>query len=355
MAKEQLFFFLLSVNHTPLVFRDSLVLPEYISFGNEIEVNGIDLKNAEEDVAYFNAIHQLKDNYGFIAKKDETVDAEITTPILHNSKSKWSLFYDMYTLLNETGAQIDDNTSCHVHYGTHMINTPQKLALLLKTLVVFEPIIFKFGYGEENRPREAIRYAPDQAIFSLMMTPQRVRKFVDVLESYNFKNPGLMHAAFKTFLAEDLHSRPVFNFMNFDFTKLQYGISFDEPREDDHLEVRCNNGTLKPEIAQNYINLVAHILWAVNEGKIDEAYVEKEYAKYRKKRYHFDTPYMIIVNEEEGMRYNRLLDGFDTIRLDKALKLADMIFETEIDKVYFLKQYLKLFEVSEEYVHGLFK
>ena len=39
--------------------------------------------------------------------------------------------------------------------------------------------------------------------------------------------------------------------------------------------------------------------------------------------------------------------------MDKALKLADMIFETELDKCFFLKQYLKLFRAEPEYVESL--
>ena len=64
---------------------------------------------------------------------------------------------------------------------------------------------------------------------------------------------------------------------------------------------------------------------------------------------------MIIENQEEGMRYNRMLSGFDNIRMDKALKLADMIFLNDIDKFYFLKQYLKLFNAKEDVVLGMIK
>ena len=50
-----------------------------------------------------------------------------------------------------------------------------------------------------------------------------------------------------------------------------------------------------------------------------------------------------------------MLNGFGKIKLEKALKLADMIFDTETDKYYFLKQYLKLFQADPEYIRGLVK
>lgn len=350
LSESQLRDLLLKINNLPLRFRRNLNLPSYISFGNEIEVNNLNLSSAEFVVELFNDVHDLKSNQRFVVKEDQTVDSEITSPILTDTEEQWELFRDMYEVLNGTGATIGENTSCHIHYGTHMINTPHKLSLLLKTLVVFEPIIFKFGYGEDMTARESIVYRDERVIFSPIMFPQRVRKFTDVLDNYKRSSPGVMSSCFKSFLTQDMHYRPVFNFNNFDFSKLQYEIEYDSPNKDDHLEVRCNNGTLKPEIAQNDINLVAHIIWAVNEGLMDEEYIEQEYAKYKKKKYNFDCPYMIIDSFEQGEKYNRLLAGFDKVRLDKAIKLADMVFITDIDKLYFLKQYLKLFSVKDDVV-----
>ena len=74
-----------------------------------------------------------------------------------------------------------------------------------------------------------------------------------------------------------------------------------------------------------------------------------------KKRYNFDSFCAILYDENKVAQYNRLLEGFGKIKLEKALKLADMIFDTETDKYYFLKQYLKLFKAESEYIKGLVK
>ncbi|HIS17473.1 MAG TPA: amidoligase family protein [Candidatus Coprovivens excrementavium] len=355
LSMEQLELFLKRVNVTPLKFRKSLDLPEYISFGNEIEINGIDFNTAEIIVGLFNDVHDLYDKDRFNLHEEETAAAEIVTPILTNQPWDWVHLAEMFATLKDTGATIAGNTSSHLHIGTHRINTPQKLSLLLKTLVVFEPIIFKFGYGITNEPRDFLTAKENFSIFSPMMTPKRVRNFTDALDSYNYNSQGIMRSKFIDFLAPDLRFRPVFNFKDFDFSKLHYGITMENPQDDDHFEVRCFNGTLQPEIVQNNINLITHIMIAVIEGRIDEEYVLAEYEKYKKKRYNFDVFCAILHDTAKIDQYNRLLDGYNKVKIDKALKLADMIFSNELDKIYFLKQYLKLFDVDNEIVCGIAK
>jgi predicted NAD-dependent protein-ADP-ribosyltransferase YbiA (DUF1768 family) len=209
--------------------------------------------------------------------QEQTAESEIVTPILTDEVWNWSNFYDMYDMLYDTGATISDNTASHLHIGTHKINTPEKLSLLLKTLVVFEPIIFKFGYGYSDEPRHFLRHKSDMSVFSPMMSPKRVSTFTDVLDKYNYNSPGVMLASFKDFLAQELRFRPVFTFNDFDFNKLQYNIACDTPSAHDHMEIRCFNGTLDPEIAQNNINLITKIIVAVIEDKIDKDYDSKKY------------------------------------------------------------------------------
>lgn len=346
---------LIRINNMPLNFRNKLYLPDYISFGNEIEVNDAPLDRTVLLVELFNDVNDLFNNEKYAVHQEETADAEIITPVLTDTTTNWSNFYEMYSLLSDTGATIAGNTSSHLHIGSHKINTPEKLSLLLKTLVVFEPIIFKFGYGYDNEPRIFLQARPDRSVFSPMMTPKRVRAFTDVLDKYNYKCPGAMNGHFKDFIASELRFRPVFTFKDFDFNKLQYGIAGDNPSPSDHFEVRCFNGTLSPEIAQNNINLITKIVVAVIEGTIDKKYVLTEYEKYKKKRYNFDRFCCMLDEEKEIPQYNRLLNGFSKVKMEKALRLADMIFDNELDKCYFLKQYLKLFSIQEEEIVQLLK
>ena len=355
LSKNELIQLFTKINEMPLRFRRKLNIPNNISFGNEIEINGIPLDKAVLITELYNDVAALYDDDRYSVHQEETAEAEIVTPILTNEVWHWSSFKGMYDTLYQTGATIGQNTSSHIHIGSHLINTPEKLSLLLKTLVVFEPIIFKFGYGYYDKPRDFITSRVEHSIFSPMMTPKRVGIFTDQLDHYNHGAQGVMRAKFLDFINPDLRFRPVFNFKDFDFSKIHYGITMDEPNDSDHFEVRCFNGTLRPEIAQNNINLITSIVAAVINGKIDEEYIKKEYNKYKKKRYNFDTFCAILYDQDKVEQYNRLLAGFGKVKLDKALKLADMIFDTDIDKLYFLKQYLKLFNTDQEYIKSLVK
>lgn len=355
LNKDELLNVFIKINQMPLVFRKKLNLSPDISFGNEIEFNDLILKDAKVLVNDFNTKNGLDNKDSYKLHVEKTAEGEIVTPIHTDTEKDWELFRGIYDALKNTGATIAGNTASHIHIGTHMIDTPEKLSLLLKTLVVFEPIIFKFGYGYDEEPREYLRAVPNRCAFSIMMTPKRVKNFIEALDKYNYNSPGEMNKCFKDFLAMELAYRPVFNFNGFDFNKLQYRLGTDEPSEYDHMEVRCFNGTLNEEIAQNNINLISHIFMAVIEGKLDIKYINEEYAKYAKKKYSFNSKYALFEEEKEIPQYNRLLDGFNKIKMEKALKLADMIFDNELDKYYFLKQYLKLFYKDEEYIVSLVK
>lgn len=355
LSKDDLVSLFKTINNIPLNFRDRLYLPDYMSFGNEIEVNDIPLDKTVLLVELFNDVLDLQNTGRYAVHQEETADAEIITPILTDTTANWNDFYEMYSLLGDTGATIGGNTSSHLHIGSHMIRTPELLSLLLKTLVVFEPIIFKFGYGYESDPRILLTARKNWCIFSPMMTPKRVSTFTDVLDAFNYNNSDKMKGCFNVFLASELKFRPVFNFKDFNFDKLQHGIGEEVPNVADHFEVRCFNGTLSPEIAQNNINLITKIVVAVIEGRIDKNYVLSEYKKYKNKRYNFDKFCCMLDTEQEITQYNRLLDGFNKIKMEKALKLADMIFDNNLDKLYFLKQYLKLFNCYDEEVVKLVK
>ena len=356
LNKDELLSLFREINNMSLRYRDFLNLPDYVTFGNEIEVNNIPLHISLFLVELFNDVAQLEGKDRYAIHQEETASTEVVTSILTNTTTNWENFHEIYLRLYDTGATIGGNTSSHVHIGAHPINTPEKLSLLLKTLVVFEPIIFKFGYGNYSNPRLYLRANENRVIFSPMMTPQRVCRFTDTLDRFDYNNFDKMRKAFDEFIAPELKFRPVFNFKDFNFDKFQYGdAEVGLPSEDDHFEVRCFNGTLFPAISQNNINLITKILVAVVEGNIDKEYILEEYKKYKKKRYNFDRFCCILHSEKERIQYNRLLDGFNKVKLEKALKLADMIFDNDLDKCYFLKQYLKLFKASDEYVHSLIK
>ena len=71
----------------------------------------------------------------------------------------------------------------------------------------FEPIIFKFGYGYLDKPRDFLTSRIEHSIFSPMMTPKRVSLFTDELDHYNHGAQGVMRAKFLDFVKPDLRFR----------------------------------------------------------------------------------------------------------------------------------------------------
>ena len=340
------------LNETKMSYRSTLNLPSKITFGNEIEVNDIILDDAVELVEDFNNKKKLWGRKRFEVHKDLTCDSEIVTPIMSDKPIFWSLLWDMYSFLDEHGATYSYNTSSHIHMGTCVIDTPKKLSLLLKTLVVFEPIIFKFGYGRDEQPRELMTYQPGMGNYSMFMSPKKVRDFLEFIDRGKLQDMGSLNEEVDVFSNCDNRIRNAFNFRNFNFAKFIFPSLGDI--ENDHMEFR-NFNSADPIVVQNNIDLCTHILLAVIEGRIDEEYVLAEYEKYKKKRYNFDYFCGVLDSATTGPQYNRLLNGFNKVKMDKALKLADMIFDSDISKYYFLKQYLKLYSKDEEFVQSLSK
>ncbi len=94
------------------------------------------------------------------------------------------------------------------------------------------------------------------------------------------------------------------------------------------IEFRCPNGTLNPIIWQNNVNLFVNMLLYSQSSDFNEEIVSRRFNEITK----------------ENVR----LELYKLINLDKAIELSDLIFKNNLDKVYFLRQYLKDFEIGSE-------
>ena len=350
LSKQDLASFIQRAKDEKLVFRKNLNFPTLYTFGNEVEFNCFFADYLRDFVNTFNDKHYLYEDDRYELREEITASGEVVTPILTNEQYNWAIFKMLYDSLKTGEATVADNTASHLHIGTHMINTPQELALLIKTLVVFEPIIFKFGYGLGDQPRSFIQAEYGQTNYAMISSPTKVKRFVDVLENFDRTKVQEMIDEFYAFTTIKQRYRRAFNFNKYDFRKLFATTHRNEPSVYDNIEIRCFNGTLWPEVVQNNINLIVGIVRAVHEGKIDEKYVQREYLMYLKNIYNFDHSNAIMYDQEEIDEYNKILFGFNEINMKKAMKLADMIFDDDKDKLLFMKQYLKLFSQYEKEV-----
>lgn len=280
-------------------YRNKLNINNELTFGIEIEYK----KAWDKKIN-----HQIKkqlDNKEWFAKYDGTVSiriwkqlfgGEINSPILTNTQENWENIEIICNILKNNKAYINYQCGGHIHIGSYILNNDLEQYLkLIKLWFMYEPIIYRFAYGEYRKGRSGIKlYAKSQQ--------NNMKRILDEEK---------MYLDIKTLLENLKVSR-------------NYGINFLNANEGKNtIEFRCQNSTLEPIIWQNNINFFSHLLEATKTVQIDE-----EKLKYK---------------------LNQNNQNFNNIEIEEAIELANIIFTEEIDKLYFLRQYIKDGIITNEF------
>lgn len=303
MNNQELINYLLNYD---LEYRDKVTFSEEITFGTEMEVVTRNLfkpvrfcdymvdfrmRNRKNPSDYVIAI----ENYD-----DAVTGGELISPILTNTEGNWEyLQHAIADFIQYTGdAQITYHTSGHVHLG-HDLLKEGDLVKLVKLYAAYEPIIFRFAAGEFLNVRAgATSYA--RPIAQLVQNSSFVSD-EEVIETLCYIDGWPKNFPFK------------YNGLN--LSNLISG--------NDTLEFRVPNGTLKPVIWQNNVNFFAHLIMALDN-------FDEELIDYYIKNLSLPRGDRAIIKQ-----YNQIWD------FEKALELANTVFEDEKDKLYFLRQYIK--------------
>lgn len=292
--KNDLCDYLVLINDYNLELRTSLDLNSNITIGLELE-----FENARvQKIKKYLKEHDLIDEW--IVKSDGTLEdgAEINSPILKDFRSNWLTLKEVCDIVN-SNAVIGTNAGSHIHFGAQILDskteTWNNLLLLWST---YEEIIFRFGYGEYLAHRPNINsYAKNMK-----------NDFIRIME--NKKNVQSLIS---------LVCKEKYNAINFSNVK-----NYDNFSKQNTIEIRCPNGTLNPIVWQNNVNFFAKLLLYCKSPNFNRDLIESRLEKTRNISFKF---------------YNEIF-------VDEALELCDLIFSNNIDKIYFLRQYLKAFEIS---------
>ena len=287
-----------------LDLRDELNLDKKTTFGLEIEFEDTKIDVIDK------AMEQDEDIYKWILKYEASLynGAEINSPVLTDTKKNWEELDKICEMLKKY-ATIGSRAGGHIHIGTQIIGeNPTAWQNFIKLWATYENILFRFLDGEYLTTRPGIREFARPVAWTFLnnyLCNQKTgyKNTIDVLRALRITR---------------------YQAVNFNKTEL---LSPDKYRIDNTVEFRSPNGSLDSVVWQNNVNTIVKLLEYSKSISYDDDKVERRL--------------------EHVKRYLENLELYDEIYISQALELSDMLFNNNLDKVYFLKQYFKSLDIND--------
>ena len=269
------------LKETPFLYRQILTIPTDINFGLEIEIENVD----HEFV-----LKQINNQFGsqFQVKKDVSLikgnNAEIITPVLQNTRKTWEMLKELTELIKTLNPTYD-NCSFQINYDASLLPTIEDRVRFIKLFAVYEDIIYRFSKGEDEHYRITLS--------------EYAAPIMPVIKEYKDKlNDEYLVDEFASIKGS--------------------GVNFKKRRKD-LIEFRTPNGTHNIVLWQNYITTFYYLLKLATNPNVDKKVLDKYIDEFNEK-------YILELYEKEDM--------------EKALELSNILFTNNLDRTYFLKQYI---------------
>lgn len=282
-------------------YRKTLELDERVSFGTEIEFEDVLLYYVKKEFSKHPSFHD------WIVKEDKSVryiidgfdvGGEVSSPILHDLESDWKNLSNVIQTLQMLHAHAKDKTSLHVHVGSQIFGEDlENVIRFVKIWCIFEHVIFKFAYGRLREARSQILYFAHPIA--------EVTKLKEKKIPHYFETIGRPKSL-------SLDKKWALNFQNY------YSLSSMEELGNT-IEIRCANGSLDRNIIQNTIHFYLKLMMYVTSEEYDD----------------------VLINRLFDRLHVKDFAEYADIYIKDALKLVDLIFDSSLDKINFLKQYIK--------------
>lgn len=289
-----------------ITYRETIGLPDYITFGTEIEFEQ-GSSNALYEISRF-----MNRNYkSWEVKSDNSLadgGDELASPILTDEKSVWTDLKNICDYLKSKECKADKYAGAHIHYGAMILgNDFSKWKDFIKLYVPYEHILYRFAYGEMTSFRkEGYHYAyPTMDILKEIYNEYKKRSFSEFIRSFKFydKYNGV------NLVIREVGKNPI--------------------GSKDTIEFRNPNGTINPIVWQNNINAYGKLLKAIREEKLDRGFLNYKFERSKKS-------------------YKEIKFLYNEIDLKNVLEFVDLIFDNNLDKLNFLRQYLGNFKGGYE-------
>lgn len=289
-----------------LTYRTNLNLPQNLNFGIELEYDYM-LKRIYDDFISIYLPNWISKN-----KPSQLFGGEIISPIMIDNNDTWNNLKIVCDFFNKNHAITKINAGGHVHIGAKILdNNIEAWKIFLKLYMCYEHILFRFGYGDKINGSKNIN----------IYSKKCAEKLYDNLKYINqSKNLEDLH-----YLLDDKDNK--YNALN--FNNIKFNEYFNSRIHT--IEFRFPSISSNEIIWQNNINTFSKMILASLNNNIDE-----EFLNYKIEE---------IFNNYNELKYN-------LITLEDALEFVDLIFDNNLDKMYFLRQYFKNFEYSVERNYG---
>ena len=298
-----------SLKNLLIEYRYNLNLNKELTFGVEIEYEGLYRGKTEK---FLN-----KNLKNWESKIDNSLyfGGEITSPIMNDDKKFWLELKTICEFLNHYQVKVRNNAGGHVHIGANLLKNNVSLWIMfLKLYVCYEHILYRFGYGECINERKLL---------------STYSKFLgkELIENLNVFNNAQQLKDLQLLLDEE---KPKCGGINFKH------INFDNRYCDriNTIEFRFPNGTKNEIIWQNNINVFSKMIMAIVDEKINQEFLDYKLKNVKNR----------IISSEKLSHM---------VCLEDALEFADLIFDNNLDKMYFLKQYFKDFDYVTNKRHSV--
>lgn len=306
MENRKLKEYIAEVNDTDFSMRNQINIDSNDTFGIEVEFENVSLS----DIKYSRMWFVKTDDTVTIKENGKSIGGEVSSPVLKDNEECWREIEHVCNYLSKKGAIATPATGGHIHIGSQVLkNDPNNIRKLLKEWELFEPIIYSFSSGNNQKIRSSVNKQAQKisAKLSRIRTSKngynRYKTYYDwckFFRDYNFGKFGGI------------------NFKNYKGYERDHGNT---------IEIRCPNGTIDPVIWQNNINFFIKFLEYATTDEFDEEYID------------------YLLQNKDPIDYGNI---YDMIDVNGAIELADLIFKDRVDKIMFLKQYLKIFDGNKQ-------
>ena len=293
-----------------LELRNNLNIDENVSFGVEIE-----FENAYRDLIELN-IYNLFSDSGWNIVDDGSLfnGGELVSPCLYNKYNMWKDLDVVCDIVNKN-AYVCDNVGGHIHIGMDILGNNSKYWVnFFKLWLAYENVIFRFLNGEYISYRSGIQEHARPIAVDLINNMKRLDNvLLDRNASYVIKilDSGIDRI--------DRRNRCI-NLTNIEgFQPFQYNQKLDK----NTIEFRSPNGTFNPVIWQNNINLLVSMLIYAKSDRFDLELINRR------------------INEIKVSDFVGNLRMYNYLYINQVIEFIDLIYENNLDKIYFLRQYIK--------------